>query len=547
MSTPQGLADRIADAPARLLRQAGWAAVLSGALWPVQAFAIAWAIGGWAAGTATQTLPAAALFLTAGLVRAAADRAATRRALSGADRVLADEAARLIAREAQLPDGPPSAARAALLAEKLPLMIPWLTRYRPARLRVTVLPLLFLALVFPVSWAAGVILLVAGPLIPVFMALVGMAARDASEKQMEEIGDMNALLVDRIAALPDIRLLDARSRLVADFTARAEGLRARTMAVLRLAFLSSTVLELFAAIGVAMVAVYVGFTLLGEIGFGTWGRDLTLGQGLFLLLLAPEFFQPLRDLAAAWHDKAAAEAVGAELVELEDREAIPLPGSGGPAAPLPGPAELRFDAVTVPRGETLLALPDLRIATGDSVALTGPSGAGKTSALLLAAGLLRTKSGSVTVAGTPLDDASADAWRARIALVPQDVRLPDAPLGRILDPRNSGADPWPALRAAGADAIVADLDGGLDAQLGETGAGVSGGEARRLLLARAFLTGAEVILADEPTADLDRATADKIIAALARFAAEGRTVIVATHDPALAAAMGREIPLEAGA
>jgi len=163
--------------------------------------------------------------------------------------------------------------------------------------------------------------------------------------------------------------------------------------------------------------------------------------------------------------------------------------------------------------------------------------------LELAAGLLRPDAGRITVAGQALDDANADGWRARIALVPQSVHVPDLTLREFLDPHGQGADMQAALDKARAASIVAALPEGLDTRLGETGAGVSGGEARRLLLARTFLTGADVILADEPTADLDHETAGEIIAALVDLASEGRTVIVATHDSTLCAAMGRVIDL----
>ena len=151
-----------------------------------------------------------------------------------------------------------------------------------------VIPLAILALAFWWSWAVGVIFLITGPLIPLFMALVGMAAQSASEKHMAEIGTLSELLVDRLGALADMRLLGASPALVEDFAGRADDLRARTMAVLRIAFLSSTVLELFAAIGVAMVAVFLGFSLLGAIGFGTWGAPLGAFEVVLLLMLAPE-------------------------------------------------------------------------------------------------------------------------------------------------------------------------------------------------------------------------------------------------------------------
>jgi ATP-binding cassette subfamily C protein CydD len=430
-----------------------------------------------------------------------------------------------------------------MLTDKLPLLRPAILRHRPAALRAAILPVAYLALALPFSWAVALILAVAGPLIPVFMALVGMAAREASERQMDEVGSLSGLLGERLSALTDIRLLDARARMSTEFADRAEALRGRTMAVLRVAFLSSTVLELFSAIGVAMVAVYVGFALLGEIPFGAWATPLTLSEGIFLLMLAPEFFQPLRDLAAAWHDKAGALAVTRELAEAEAMQEAEILGSGGASdtvgtAPILALCRLRLGALT---------FPDLTIHPVEALAITGPSGSGKSTLLSLIGGLQTSDEGDITLDGTPLDAATADAWRARIAWVPQAAQMLAGPLRRTLalgrPTRPSEAEIDAALALASARDIVARLPGGLDAELGETGGGVSGGEARRLMLARAALSGRPVLLADEPTADLDTTTAAEVIAALLALKVRGVTVIVATHDTALAAAMDRQISL----
>ncbi|WP_232796416.1 ABC transporter ATP-binding protein/permease [Roseovarius salinarum] len=526
-------------------RRAAALAVLARALWAGQALAVAWAVHGWVQPEPVPGFGAAALFLGVGLLRAVLDHLGAGVAFRAADRLVAEERAALLAREARRADAPAaSASVAALAAQKLPMLVPYLTRYRVAFAQVAVIPGLFLVLTLSVSWIAGLVLLVAGPLIPLFMALVGFAAREASTRQMVEIGDMNTLLMDRLAALTDIRLLNATERSVSDFEARAEGLRQRTMAVLRVAFLSSTVLELFAALGVAMVAVYTGFSLLGEITVGAWATPLTLGGGVFILLLAPEFFQPLRDLAAAWHDRAAALSVAGELAELEAGASATCLGTGGPAAPLDGPATVVMQGVRVRQGDRVLHLPDIAVEPGDAVALAGQSGSGKSTALAAIAGLRPVDSGRVEVAGRTLDDATADAWRARLTWVPQTVHFPDETLRAFLDVRRTGGDPSGALRAARADHVVARLPEGLETRLGETGAGVSGGEARRLLLARAIMARADVVLADEPTADLDPATASDIAAVLRRLADDGVTVIVATHDTDLAGAMDRVIRME---
>ena len=432
-------------------------------------------------------------------------------------------------------------AIAALASEKLELLTPFLTRYALARARVSVLPILILTLAFWQSWAVGIILLVAGPLIPVFMALIGLAAKEASARQMTEIGTLNDLLVERLSALVDIRLLGAQDRVIAGFSAQAGALRERTMAVLRVAFLSSTVLELFAAIGVAMVAVYVGFSLLGAIGFGAWGGGLTPWAGLFLLLLAPDFFQPLRDLSAAWHDKAAADAVLDELAQYHAETVQTLPGAGAPALPLRGPASITLLGCVTPAGQPL---PEITIAAGERVALIGPSGSGKTSALRLMAGLSLPEQGRVIVAGQPLVADNADAWRARLGWMPQAVHMLTGSLRHNVTLGRAG-DLDQSLRGASVAHIVAALPQGTATPLGETGGGLSGGEARRITLARALHGMPDVILADEPTADLDAATARLVSNALLAQAARGATVVVATHDPALAARMDRIIDLGA--
>lgn len=534
---------RIIAPVARPLRIAGAFAVIAGLIWPGQAAALAWAISGWVAGDMSRTSAAALIFVLGGVLRAGFDHRAGRWLFEAADRTITRERATLIGREARARADASSAEIAALIVQKLPLLQPWITRYYVAMVKVSVLPVVLLILAFWFSWVVGLVLLVAGPLIPVFMALVGVAAETASRRQMDEIGSMNAMLMDRLSAMLDIRLLGATERAAADFTDRAEALRIRTMAVLRVAFLSSTVLELFSAIGVAMVAVFVGFTLLGAIQFGSWGTPLTLGEGVFLLLIAPEFFQPFRELAAAWHDRAAGLSVVADLDALDATERVGFVGNAKAVAPLPGRLTLSLAGAVAALPGREVSLPDLRLTAGDALALTGPSGAGKSTALAAIAGLLPLAKGGISVCGRPLDADTADAWRARIALIPQMPHFPDQTLRDWLDPDGRSAGLWSALQQAEADRVVRRLPDGLDTRLGESGGGVSGGEARRLMIARAILSGRELILADEPTADLDPETAAQVIRALVRLKDTGHCLIVATHDSSLAEAMDRSVEL----
>jgi ATP-binding cassette subfamily C protein CydD len=516
--------------------------VLAGLLSIVQAAVVAQALGAMLQGAQIQPILSAILFALLGALRAVLTHRAETLAQTAADAVISRARRTIVLAEAGRTDDNPfggAGAIAALAGEKLELLGPFLTRYALARARVMVGPLAILVLAFWQSWAVGVILLVAGPLIPVFMALIGLAAKEASARQMAEIGTLNDFLVERLSALVDIRVLGAGDRVMARFAAQAGDLRARTMSVLRVAFLSSTVLELFAAIGVAMVAVYVGFSLLGEVAFGTWGAPLSPQAGIFLLLLAPEFFQPLRDLAAAWHDKVAADAVLDEVATFSADPGTPLPGRGARVEPLPGPASVRLLGCRLPSGK---ALPDLTIQPGERVALVGPSGAGKSTVLRLIAGLSLPGQGEVRVAGQRLSADTADAWRVRLGWMPQTPHFLTGSLRANLTLGRTGDLPA-ALQTAAVDSVALALPRGLNTRLGETGGGLSGGEARRMTLARAILSAPDVILADEPTADLDAATADLVTRGLLGEATLGVTLIVATHDPALAARMDRVIDL----
>lgn len=426
---------------------------------------------------------------------------------------------------------------AALTAEKLEALRPALLRYRPARMQVMVIAPVILCIAAWHSWAVALVLLLSGPLIPVFMALVGWAAREASARQLLEVGQLSDLLVDRLAALSDLRLIGAGPATVNSFARASDDLRGRTMAVLRIAFLSSTVLELFSALGVAMVAIWVGFSLLGELSWGGWDKPLTPSAGLYLLLIAPEFFQPLRDLAAAWHDRSGADAVMGE-VETWRSEARPRrmgPGRGAAPAPFTSLATrgLRHRGVTYP---------DIRLEPGSSLAVEGPSGAGKTTLLRLLAGLEQPDDGMILVADAALSEETADAWRSGIGWMPQAPHFVNGSLRHNVGFGEPVAKE--TIETAGLTGVIGLLPRGDLTRLGERGAGLSGGEARRVTLARALHGRPGILIADEPTADLDADTARRIGDSLLRFAEAGGTLVVATHDGALAARMAQRITID---
>ena len=449
---------------------------------------------------------------------------------------------------------PQSGQAASVIAEQAEAIVPYLVRYQRARWKVLLVPLVILAAIAPLSWIAALVLLVAAPLIPVFMALVGMGAQAASRAQMVEMGGMNAFLLDRLRGLATLRALDAVEATADRLDASAQSLRRRTMAVLRIAFLSSAVLELFSALGVAMVAAYIGFSLLGTFNFGSWGGKLSLGEGLFILLLAPAFFEPLRELAAVWHDKAAGEAGLAALADLADG-GVAMPGSGATTAVVPdivhaAPPALRLQGLGFahPGEAPLFDGFDLQVRPGEQVALLGASGAGKSTLLSLIAGLLPATSGTIQIGGVALDDATVGGLRQRMGWMGQRPHVFAASVSRNISLGRADADPGAVANVAAALrlaelATVAQAQPGV--MLGDGAQGLSGGEAVRLALARVALhPHADLLLVDEPTAHLDSETAARVTDALLLLA-RGKTLIVATHDPVLAARLSRRVLLGA--
>jgi ATP-binding cassette subfamily C protein CydD len=527
---------------------------MSGAalLWIPQAALLAHAVGRLAqgAGLADMLLPALG-FLVLGVLRASSEAWAARHlfAVSRSQLTAMRQAAvqALAARSpldrARLPSG----QAASIVAEQAEAVLPWLLRYGPARMRVLLAPPIIALVVCYFSWLAALILVLAAPLIPLFMAVIGWRAKAASEAQLQLVGGMSGFLLDRLRGLSTLRALGAVDATARRVRASGEAVRASTMRVLRIAFLSSTALELFSALGVALVAVYVGFHLLGEIGPGSWGSRLTLAEGLFVLLLAPAFFEPLRELAAVWHDKAAGEAALEALAKLQTA-GLPLPGA------LQGPDEAlrigRAPSVDIEGlrfahpGETpLFDNQDVYVRVGEHVALVGPSGSGKTTLLSIIAGLVPVDSGTVRIGGVPLDAGSAAGLRARMTWIGQKPHVFAGSVRANVALERNGVTVDAVSRAV-ARAGLGQIEHATPGEsLGEGGLGLSGGELVRLALARAMCAPhAGLLLVDEPTAHLDRDTAAGVIDALLQLA-QGRTMIVATHDLALAARLGRVVRL----
>ncbi|MCH4894652.1 ATP-binding cassette domain-containing protein [Sphingomonas sp. SFZ2018-12] len=503
----------------------------SGALWLIDlagATLFAWGIAsGIAALAAGSAVPADALvaLIGGGLMRGAAAILVNRVAIRSAQAIGRDTRRRVTARLLGEPlPAPVAIGEAATLALDHSRAIELFhARYAPIRFAVALAPLITIAIVALASLvAAGILLATLVPFV-IGMILAGTLARQASERQLAAMAQLSALFVDRIRTLPIIRHFRAEERIARQVDAAAHDLADRTMAVLRAAFLSSAVLEFFAALSVALVAVYCGFSLLGLLPFPD-PETLTFREAMFALAMAPEFYLPMRRLAAAYHEKQLGEA--AELVLAELPEVLPRARAGRFAG-------LAVEGARIDWPGKSIGPVDLAIGIHGLVALTGPTGSGKTSLLAAIAGQVRLSAGSITPVAA--DDI---AWAAQRPLI-----LPGSLRDNLALARPAGDDELAAVVAGvGLAPMLARRGIGLDLPLDHLGSGLSGGERRRLALARAILAGRPLILADEPTADLDSSSAEAIIALL-RALSSSHALIVATHDPTLVAVADREVRL----
>ncbi|WP_176086217.1 thiol reductant ABC exporter subunit CydD [Martelella sp. HB161492] len=552
--TPRRRREKTKTTPtSRRLSAAAWLQTLAELMWVPQAACLANAIGMIARGQpVADMMPMAVIVLVLGLVKAVLERQGARLAYRAARSILSekrDAAIAAIAHRSPLDTArAPSGEAASILAEQAEHIVPYLARFQTARKKASIVPLVILAVIFPFSWIAGLVLLLAAPLIPVFMALIGWSAQSASEKHLADMGTLNAFLLDRLRGLATIRAFDAVDMVSNRLRVRAESLRIRTMAVLKVAFLTSAVLELFSALGVAMAAAYIGFHLLGEIGFGAWGDKLTLAEGLFILLLAPAFFDPLRMLSAVWHDRASGVAALEALDRLAEGGLKMVDGDADDMAAVPArPARLSIRHLSFTHaGASDPVFEDfsLSVADGEHVAILGPSGSGKSTLLSLIAGLAEADRGSVVIDDETLTSDTASALRRRIAWIGQTPHLFAGSIAANIRLGRTDIDAGAVAQALTLARLDTTAEAHGHALIGENGAGLSGGEGLRLTLARAAADRkAGLILADEPTAHLDSATASEITEALLTLAS-GRTMVIATHDPVLAERMDRVIILE---
>jgi ATP-binding cassette subfamily C protein CydD len=407
------------------------------------------------------------------------------------------------------------------------------SRFQPLRKAAAIGPTLIVLVVALASPVCALIMVATLVPLVIILAFVGSAARQASDQQFEALERLSVRFMDRVRALPLILAFQAEAASVNQVQAAAQSVSARTRSVLQVAFLSSAALELFSALSVALVAVYCGFRLLGLFPVPV-PEAMDLQRALFCLALAPEFYLPLRRLAAAYHDKQLGEAaaVRAQKQQRVQRLSSQVTVLGHAPALSFHNVCIAFDAGAEVGPFSFVAEP------GQITVLVGASGSGKTSLLKALLGLAPVASGEVRLDGRDLPEglAASVAWAGQAPVI-----LPASLADNIAlaDRTASRAQVLAAAQWAGLQGVMASRPGGLDTWLDERGSGLSGGERRRIALARAWLKSAPVLLLDEPTSDLDPVAEAEFIH-LIRQLAEGRTVILATHSEAVAA-LGRKV------
>jgi ATP-binding cassette subfamily C protein CydCD len=411
----------------------------------------------------------------------------------------------------------------------------YFSRYLPQLGLAVVVPAAVLLRVVTEDWVSAAIIVGTLPLIPLFMILIGWVTRSQTDRQWRLLSRLSGHFLDVVAGLPTLKVF-GRAKAQAESIRRITGeYRQATMRTLRVAFLSSFVLELLATISVALVAVTIGMRLVHG--------DMDLSIGLVILVLAPEAYLPLRQVGAQYHAAAEGLAAAEEIFEVLE---TPVPDSGTRRLP---EGEIAFEGVTVRypgRASDAVTGASFRVAPGETVALVGPSGAGKSTLLGVLLGFVRPDAGRVRVGGADLASADLEEWRSRLAWVPQHPHLYAGTIGENVRLARPGADDTAVRRAladAGALEFVDALPDGTDTALGEDGAGLSAGQRQRLALARAFLADRPVLLLDEPTAALDGTTEAEVVEAVRRLAV-GRTVLLVVHRPALLAVADRVVRLE---
>ena len=415
-----------------------------------------------------------------------------------------------------------------LILEQVENLHNFYARYLPQQFLSLIVPILILCIVFPINWAAGFILFATLPLLPIFMALAGIKAVGANQRNIGVLSRMSGQFLDKLRGLETIRLFGQSEKQAEQIYQSTEEFRLSTMDVLKMAFLSSAVLEFFTAISIAVMAVYFGFTFLGELDFGGYGVAVGLFTGFFCLMLAPEFYQPLRELGVFYHDKAAAIAAADNIEAFLNEEVLSRQTSQKDFKNQPLVIQAKDCVVLSPQGKRLTQPLNFDICEKQHIALVGLSGAGKSSLMNMLLGFLPYE-GSVTINGIELHELNLIQWREKLAWVGQNPQLIRGSLKENILLGNyevSEQALTQALSLSKADEFVYRL--GLEHQVQDSNAGISGGQVQRIAIARALLRNYELLMLDEPTASLDLQSEQQVLQALHHLSQQHTTLMI-TH------------------
>ncbi|MCX8601045.1 MULTISPECIES: heme ABC transporter permease/ATP-binding protein CydD [unclassified Gilliamella] len=407
-------------------------------------------------------------------------------------------------------------ALSTLVIEQVDNLQDFFARYLPQMRLASMAPIIICIAILPFNWAAAAILLCTAPLIPIFMILVGMGAADINRRHFKALAYLSGHFLDRLKGLSTIRLFNQGEKQANEIKKASEDFRVKTMQVLKMAFLSSAVLEFFASISIAVVAVYFGFSYLGEFDFGSYSGSVTLFAGFFALILAPEFFQPLRDLGTYYHAKAEAIAAADNIETFLTQKSAKQQFDNATAT-------IDFnDSLQTIEADNLIVLSSenkpivgplsFTLKAPFKLALIGTSGEGKTSLMQVLLGFLPYQ-GSLKINGIEFNQLTLSSWQKQISWIGQNPYLINGSIRENIllgNPNATDQQLASVISQAQLAEVIAKLPNGLDTQVGEDAIRLSVGQAQRIALARAMLKPCQLLILDEPTASLDKQTVQNL-------------------------------------
>lgn len=430
-----------------------------------------------------------------------------------------------------------SAGLSTCIIEQVEATTDFFAHYLPQMSLVVLIPLAIIAFVFPFNWVAGSVLLITAPLIPLFMILVGWGAQSINQKHFTALARLSNQFLDLLQGMATLKLFNAIDNKISELAESTDDFRIKTMEVLRIAFLSSAILEFFASISIALLATYLGLSFLGHLNIGYYHHPASLKVALFILLLAPEFYLPLRQLGQYYHARHSAIAAASSLMDIiEDN------------------TELKTQYESIKSKENLITFTDitfqypdnpnpiitdfnLTILPGEKIAFMGESGVGKTTLLNLLLGFIQPSKGTICISKQNLQTIERKQWLQQISWLGQNPKLLFGTVAsnlRLAKPNATDDELLKACQIAALNDVILAHPLGLNMPIGEKNMGLSGGQAQRLALARAYLKNAPILILDEPTANLDQKNAELLYNSLQKIMID-KTVIMSTHRQETAA------------